>query len=857
MATTFVDFTGDGTKQSFDFSFPSLQESDIKVTVDSQPRESGTHYNITGYTTTGGGSVVFIDNSSTGGTNHIPSDPQAVRIFRQTSVEKPSATYTAGASVKAADLNVNHNQLLFNVQELVDDIKGNYIISAFNESVDGSRTDFTIDNPPLSAQQVILSINGVVQKPNSGTSTPSEGFALDGNTIKLAAAPSSGSDIFVIILGARHPVDLQPLDGSVTDAKVASNAAIAQSKLNLSITNSEIASNAAIDKSKLNLSITNSDIVSNAAINSTKLSFGTGANARTVDSKLGDILHFKDFGAVGDGSTNDATALLAAFNAATGKTLDGGGLTYKCNSMLSPTSQNIIVQNATFDFSGVDATGFVGASNSNAYIMFAGSVGTELDVDSTISDGSDSVGITGGTTALSTPNSWHFLKSSTQVATEGTETVTLGQYIFIKEYDASTDVATLHNNVLYKFLDDSNPKVVPVTMKKNITFKNVTIKGANPAGTTTARSHTGLRFKHCEGVTVDNCTFEDIDYAGGAIETSVNVNISNCTNKHHTATGLSYGFVIAFGCYSVNVVNCYAQDLRHFVSIGGSTGINLFVNVTNCHITGCRAAGIDSHAAGDFVNFSGNTIMGSMEGITPDGINCSGLNAIINDNIVVDARRHAILYQQTTNFDTGSGSVTISGNQIINNGDNSGGADTGILVLNSESSVETLAGVVISNNRIEGLDGSGNTGGTYGIYVKAAHTIKDVAINGNVLNINDIGGIRVEAVREIKNVVVSGNVVNQVADSSSEPGIFLKGTPASAENSSVASKVQFGSVSDNVINLTGSSGGSIYGVRLERTNSIIVSTNIIVGNTAGNKIFPATATDSDNTFNLYSNNIGS
>ena len=315
MATTFVDYTGDGNATKA-FSFPSIQESDIKVTVDSQPKESGTHYNITGYTTTGGGNVVFIDNSSTGGTNHIPSNSQAIRIFRQTSVEKPSATYTAGASVKAADLNVNHNQLLFNVQELVDDIKGNYIISAFNESVNGSRTDFTIDNPPLSAQQVILSINGVIQKPNIGNSTPSEGFVLVGNTIKLAAAPPSGSDVFVTILGARHPVDLQPLDGSVTDAKVASNAAIAQSKLNLSITNSEIASNAAIDKSKLNLTFTQT---------------GTGASVRTVDSKLKDVLHFKDFGAVGDGSTNDATALLAAFNAATGKILDGGGLTYKCN----------------------------------------------------------------------------------------------------------------------------------------------------------------------------------------------------------------------------------------------------------------------------------------------------------------------------------------------------------------------------------------------------------------------------------------------------------------------------------------------------------------------------------------------
>jgi len=242
--------------------------------------------------------------------------------------------------------------------------------------------------------------------------------------------------------------------------------------------------------------------------------------------------------------------------------------------------------------------------------------------------------------------------------------------------------------------------------------------------------------------------------------------------------------------------------------------------------------------------------MGSMEGTTPDGINCSGLNAIINDNIVVDARRHAILYQQTTNFTSGSGSVTVTGNQIVNNGDNSGNNDSGILVINSESNLEPLAGVVISNNRVEGLDGTGNIGGTYGIYVQANYKIKDVVINGNTLNVNDIGGIIVHALRDIDNVVVSGNAVNQVADTSSEPGIFLSG------HATLSAKVQYGIVSDNVINLTGSSGTGIYGVRLERTNYIIVGTNVIIGATSGNRIFPPNTTSQFNTNNFYVNNIG-
>ena len=92
MATTFVDYTGDGNATKA-FSFPSIQESDIKVEVDNVVKSAGTHYNITGYTTTGGGNVVFTSGN-------IPSSPADIRIFRQTDVDSAKATYTAGASVK-------------------------------------------------------------------------------------------------------------------------------------------------------------------------------------------------------------------------------------------------------------------------------------------------------------------------------------------------------------------------------------------------------------------------------------------------------------------------------------------------------------------------------------------------------------------------------------------------------------------------------------------------------------------------------------------------------------------------------------------------------------------------------------
>ena len=82
----------------------------------------------------------------------------------------------------------------------------------------GTATRFTLSNPPsVSAQQLLVSIIGVVQKPNSGTS-PSEGFAIDGNDIIFAAAPATGSDFFIVTYGSLNIA--VPADNSVTSAKI-------------------------------------------------------------------------------------------------------------------------------------------------------------------------------------------------------------------------------------------------------------------------------------------------------------------------------------------------------------------------------------------------------------------------------------------------------------------------------------------------------------------------------------------------------------------------------------------------------------------------------------------------------------
>ena len=145
------------------------------------------------------------------------------------------------------------------------------------------------------AAQLIVSINGVIQKPNTGTSAPSEGFAMvDSNTIIFGSNLPTGSSIFIIQIGSATTLNV-PADNSVSTAKLQSG----------SINNAKVATNAAIDVTKLSFTQT-----------------GTSAVARTVDSRLKEVVSVTDFGAVGNsnietgGGTDDTVAINLAITAA-------------------------------------------------------------------------------------------------------------------------------------------------------------------------------------------------------------------------------------------------------------------------------------------------------------------------------------------------------------------------------------------------------------------------------------------------------------------------------------------------------------------------------------------------------------
>jgi len=103
MAVTQNTYTGNGTLTNYSFTFPYLEETDIKVTLDSVI--------TTAYT---------LANATTISFNTAPGSGVAIRIYRDTDTDNLQSTFFAGSAIRAQDLNDNFLQSNYTVQEVKD-----------------------------------------------------------------------------------------------------------------------------------------------------------------------------------------------------------------------------------------------------------------------------------------------------------------------------------------------------------------------------------------------------------------------------------------------------------------------------------------------------------------------------------------------------------------------------------------------------------------------------------------------------------------------------------------------------------------------------------------------------------------
>jgi hypothetical protein len=328
MAITSNTYTGNGSNKLFSITFPYLDTTDVDVYLNGVLQTVTTQYTFANATT-----VEFVT---------APSNGAVVFLDRSTDDSVLQATFFPGSSIKAADLNADFDQTLYVVQEI-----NNNAVKL---------------KDPLYANKTYIDAQDATKVNKSGD-TMSGNLAMGGNRVTGLGTPTANADSATKLYVDQRYGELG-VPGLTRWRKTATAGQTVFSGLGeyggtlaYSANRESVFVNGAFQQRGLDYTADNGtsititpallagDVVEVHCVNnvagavtdqSSGIYFtqsGTGAAVRTVDSKLKDVVSVEDFGAVGDGTTNDRAAFTAAFNAANtihlkaGKTYNLGNVT--------------------------------------------------------------------------------------------------------------------------------------------------------------------------------------------------------------------------------------------------------------------------------------------------------------------------------------------------------------------------------------------------------------------------------------------------------------------------------------------------------------------------------------------------
>jgi len=139
MATTENTYTTSSATQTlFSFTFPYIDTTDIKVSVDDVVKTITTDYTLASAT-----QIQF---------NTAPGASKKVRIYRTTDTDNKKATFFSGSAIRSQDLNEDFDQTLYAVQEVKRDVTNIWDDTA--ETLDSTETFIDSDSYIMTAAAI-------------------------------------------------------------------------------------------------------------------------------------------------------------------------------------------------------------------------------------------------------------------------------------------------------------------------------------------------------------------------------------------------------------------------------------------------------------------------------------------------------------------------------------------------------------------------------------------------------------------------------------------------------------------------------------------------------------------------------
>lgn len=472
------------TQTSFAVPFEFFDDSDLNVYIDTTLQTITTNYTVTG----GAGSTGTVTMSVTG--------PKTVILTRDTTIER-TTDFTAGVDINRAALNTQLDTLT--------------AISADNKDL-GERSIRITDYDPAAAN---LLLPDAATRADKLLSFDTEGDV----SVQSASDLLAGS-----VLGVNYTKASYTGNGTQTAYSTVESAGsknniqvyvdgVYQNKDTFSISGSTLTFTEA---PPLNSAI--EFIVGNAVTSLTTdpdvVTYnqgGTGAQDRTLTSKLQEFLSVKDFGAVGDGSADDTAAIEAAFAAArAGRGTKRGTIyfpfgTYKITSQITVKNPNIYMERDTeikadSSFSGTAMFEITNGNKSQNWI------GGRINGNSV----SGIIGI------LAKDFAYSFERILIQNCDTGMKTTTFGVRILDARFADNTtyglhcidDNAPWNNGLIDRTIfTDNGVNVFTESSGSVITLQNSAFQFAN--GAYNVRMETNADTTIQAATTIQNCYFEE------------------------------------------------------------------------------------------------------------------------------------------------------------------------------------------------------------------------------------------------------------------------------------------------------------------------------------------------------------
>ena len=286
MATTSNTYTGNGSNKLFSITFPYLETTDVDVYLNGTLQTITTQYTFANATT-----IEFVA---------APANGAVVLLDRSTDDATLQATFFPGSSIKAADLNIDFDQVLYIAQETKNEAQA---------ATASSNAATTTANTALSQSAAAVSTaNTASSNASAAVSTANTASTNASNAVTTANTASSNASTAVTTANA----------AVVTANTASSNASAAVSTANTASSNASAAvstantasSNASAAVSTANAANSTANTASTNASNAVTTANAATATANTANTNASAAV------ATANSAQADATNAIAAVSAA-------------------------------------------------------------------------------------------------------------------------------------------------------------------------------------------------------------------------------------------------------------------------------------------------------------------------------------------------------------------------------------------------------------------------------------------------------------------------------------------------------------------------------------------------------------